>query len=795
MAVYNSTANAQGYSLRLTLTETVDAANNKSRIAYTLQMLSQSYYFSIVRVGFSIALAGTTVASRSYQNSEQYDLPRNSSVTIASGTFTVTHDADGTKSYAAGQVVFKSLTAAGSYAPSLSGSNSTAWTLTPIARSSTFTASNATMGTKATIKIVKSDAAYKHSITYVFGSKSGTAVAATSASEVSWTPPFSLASEVNVAGETKYGQLTYTLHTFNGNTEIGTTTQTVLLYTPTVTLSAPAIQIGGSGLVTIQSPGTLYYTITYTFGSASGTVADASPAKSIRWNPPATLGRQIRTSTSGKATLNLTATVTVSGTVITVAKATATVTLTVASTVPSVTISAVSAVDTPFSGKLVQNNSKARVTVSASSPTYGYITSVTVTIQGKTYALTVSGSSESASGTITSDVLAKSGSLTAKVTVKDSRGKSATATSTPDTVYAYQTPALLSGYGNDDIVCERSDSSGTASPSGTYLHIRVGRRISNIDSLNHGYIAYSINGGTETQLVDQTSATYYTAPNPINVPLLTTQSYTITIRTWDTVGNSDSRTVIIPTATVTFDLRRYGSGAAFGQYAEDPNVLAVSPAWNVRGRLYGLGSLPQMTAGSNANDYRVPGRYGISGALSPFPSNLPGTSGGVLTVLGGNGSVNSDQEAQANCYLLQEYRAYDGSEEWERTVVGSSGSWTFGGWRRIYPQPNAAAVTLTYSSNSVFSSLAGFTLLRSGPVCILSIAATPAAVSSTSYTTIGTIPEGARPRTQIFQTGNAQGSALNPYTFRLNTDGTIAIYKATTSAQAIRTQIPYFTDV
>lgn len=794
MAVYNSAANAQGYSLRLTLTETVDAANNKSKIAYTLQMLSQSYYFSTVRVGFSIALAGTTVASRSYQNSEQYDLQRNSSVTIASGTFTVTHNADGTKSYSAGQVVFKSLTAAGAYAPSLSGSNSTAWTLTPIARSSTFTASNATMGEKATIKIVKSDAAYKHSITYVFGSKSGTAVAATSASEVSWTPPFSLASEVNVAGGAKYRQITYTLHTFSGNTEIGTTTQTVLLYTPTVTLSAPAIQIGGSGLVTIQSPGTLYHTITYTFGAASGTVADASPAKSIRWNPPATLGRQIRTSTSGKATLNLTATVTVSGTVITVAKATATVTLTVASTVPSVTISAVSAVDTPFTGKLVQNNSKARVTVSASSPTYGYITSVTVTIQGKTYALTVSGSSESASGTITSDVLAKSGSLTAKVTVKDSRRKSATATSTPDTVFAYKTPALLSGYGNDDIVCERSDSSGTATPSGTYLHIRVGRRISNIDSMNHGYIAYSVNGGSETQLVDQTSATYYTSPNPINVPLLTTQSYTVTIRTWDSVGNSDSRTVIIPTATVTFDLRRYGSGAAFGKYAEDPNVLDVSPAWNVRGRLYGLGSLPQMTAGSSANDYRVPGRYGISGALSPFPSNLPGTSGGVLTVLGGNGSVNSDPEAQANCYLIQEYRAYDGSEEWERVVVGSSGSWTFGGWRRIYPQASAAVVALTYSSNSVFSDLSGFTLQRAGPVCILSIAATPAAVSSTSYTTIATIPEGARPRVQIFQTGNAQGSALNPYTFRINMDGSVAIYKATTSAQAIRTQIPYFTD-
>lgn len=94
---------------------------------------------------------------------------------------------------------------------------------------STLTASNGTMGTAMTIGITRQDNSYKDTITYKFGSVTGTIVTKTSSNSVSWTPPTTLASQIPNASS---GSLIFTCTTYSGDTVLGTSTKTVTLSVP-----------------------------------------------------------------------------------------------------------------------------------------------------------------------------------------------------------------------------------------------------------------------------------------------------------------------------------------------------------------------------------------------------------------------------------------------------------------------------------------------------------------------------------------------------------------------------------
>jgi microcystin-dependent protein len=62
----------------------------------------------------------------------------------------------------------------------------------------------------------------------------------------------------------------------------------------------------------------------------------------------------------------------------------------------------------------------------------------------------------------------------------------------------------------------------------------------------------------------------------------TNTSYSVEIGVVDDIGNEASVTKIVPTDKVEFHLRNGGKGAAFGEYAEDENVLSVAKSWELR---------------------------------------------------------------------------------------------------------------------------------------------------------------------------------------------------------------------
>lgn len=91
--------------------------------------------------------------------------------------------------------------------------------LPTIARASTVSTSNGTLGTEQTLTVTRKATGYTHTITYKCGKASGTICTKSSSTEIKWTPPISLAQQ-NTTGSSV--SITLTITTYNGSTQIGT---------------------------------------------------------------------------------------------------------------------------------------------------------------------------------------------------------------------------------------------------------------------------------------------------------------------------------------------------------------------------------------------------------------------------------------------------------------------------------------------------------------------------------------------------------------------------------------------
>lgn len=136
--------------------------------------------------------------------------------------------------------------------------------------------SNGTMGSAMTLNITKIDNSYKDTITYQFGSATGTIASGTTATTLSWTPPTTLAAQIPNASS---GSLVLTCSTYNaGGTLVGTSTTTVTLSVPQSL--APTVSVAFTDTnatcsawgVYVQSRSTLSFVITAS-GQESATIA------------------------------------------------------------------------------------------------------------------------------------------------------------------------------------------------------------------------------------------------------------------------------------------------------------------------------------------------------------------------------------------------------------------------------------------------------------------------------------------------------------------------------------------
>lgn len=211
MTTWNDTFSGRSqYQLRLVATEgTVDTDNNRSQVNWTLSIVETTEWgsWSNNELTWSLNIGGQTASGSTTYNFNNYD-----SLTLRSGSYWIAHNADGTKSISVSASAGGGTTIGSA---SLSGTLG----LTTIARASQPTVSGATdAGSSMTISTNRASSSFTHTLTYLFGTASGTIATGVGAS-YAWTIPLTLLSQIPNATS---GIGTITCKTYNGSTLIGT---------------------------------------------------------------------------------------------------------------------------------------------------------------------------------------------------------------------------------------------------------------------------------------------------------------------------------------------------------------------------------------------------------------------------------------------------------------------------------------------------------------------------------------------------------------------------------------------
>lgn len=312
------------------------------------------------------------------------------------------------------------------------------------------------------------------------------------------------------------------------------------------------------------------HTITYKCGDASGTICTKSSSTSISWTPPLSLASQNITGTSVSITFTIT---TYSGDS-NIGSATKTISCSIPSSVkPTVSI----AVSDPNGyastyGGYVKSKSKIKVVITASGSQGSTIKSYSTSANGKTYT----------GSTVTTDVVASSGTLTIKTTVTDSRGRTATA-STTITALDYVAPKITT------MKVIRSDSSGNASASGAYLAVIFSASITSVNSKNTATYTVQYKKSTVSSYTSATASSYTGNYAPSSAKYVfsadTASSYDIILTAKDAFGSA-KKVATGSSISKLWSVFSKGAGIAFGKVSELEGVFDIGLPVKFSGGMY-----------------------------------------------------------------------------------------------------------------------------------------------------------------------------------------------------------------
>lgn len=162
-----------------------------------------------------------TIAGERFSGTNTVGISASSAKTLASGSVRVDHDSDGTKSFNYAFSQEFDITFSGSHIGTIVGSGSA--TLDTIPRASSLSVPTINLGSSGTLTINRASNRFTHTVTAKFGSYTQTIASKTSSTSLTFSPPLSWADAIPNATR---GTCTYTIHTYNGSTKIGTKTTT-----------------------------------------------------------------------------------------------------------------------------------------------------------------------------------------------------------------------------------------------------------------------------------------------------------------------------------------------------------------------------------------------------------------------------------------------------------------------------------------------------------------------------------------------------------------------------------------
>ena len=525
-----------------------DAARNKTVILWSCGLHpEEQYYTNAIRMS-AVVINGRTV----YSGGTYSDITDYREETFASGTMEIDHESDGSKTFTVS--AFSGwLYGNGDYnAPAQS------FELPTIPRATVPSMGAATIGEEVTISLPRASGTFTHTLTYSFGSASGTIGSALGTSAV-WRLPESLAAQIP---HDPGGTGTLTCVTYSGSTLIGSKT---IAFTASVPGSMkPAL-----------TPG--WATVTY---DNSGTKASAIRA----W---------------------------------------------------------------------VQGYSKARAEFDDSRITCKQGASV------RGYSITYLGKTVSESPYRTETIGGTA--ATVRCTVTDSRGLSAYE-DFEIAIHPYAPPAITGAR------LYRADGDGAASDSGTYIAGRATANYSSIGGENAATIRgywKAVGGSYGSGEALSSGVTGIISGSAV---ISADRSYVAKLVITDSLGNTAEFEDSIPTERVAFHLKEGGNGAAFGKAAETEYVLELAEDWELKGGKKAGAGILQTTAATdlNAAAEKIAVLDGDGTVRYRTPAELLADLGADYIVEQGTSdgwAYRKWSSGTAECWLLE-----------SKTITGSPGS-------------------------------------------------------------------------------------------------------------------------
>ena len=372
------------------------------------------------------------------------------------------------------------------------------------------------------------------------------------------------------------GSKTFTVSAFSGwlygNGDYNAPAQSFELPTiPRATVpSMGAATIGEE--VTISLPraaSTFTHTLTYSFGSASGTIGSALGTSAV-WRLPESLAAQIPHDPGGSGTLTC---MTYSGSTLIGSKTIAFTATVPGSMKPALTTGWATVTydnsGTKASGirAWVQGYSKARAEFDDSRITCKQGASV------RGYSITYLGKTVSESPYRTETIGGTA--ATVRCTVTDSRGLSAYE-DFEIAIHPYAPPAITGAR------LYRADGDGTASDSGTHIAGRATANYSSIGGENAATIRgywKAVGGSYGSGEALSSGVTGIISGSAV---ISAERSYVAKLVITDSLGNTAEFEDSIPTERVAFHLKEGGNGAAFGKAAETEYALELAEDWELK---------------------------------------------------------------------------------------------------------------------------------------------------------------------------------------------------------------------
>lgn len=217
-----------GYQLKLVWTvDSQSAANNTSTVTAKVQLVSTGSSYTINST--ATKNGSLTINGTKYTFTFTASLSGNQTKTLFTKTVTVTHSADGSKTCAFSTTCGINVTLSGTYYGNVTASGNGTFNTIPRATTPTLSASSVNMGSSITINMPRAADAFTHTLTYKFGTATGT-IGSSLGTSKAWTVPLTLANQIPSGAS---GSCTITCKTYNGSTLIGTKTVSFTAKVPT----------------------------------------------------------------------------------------------------------------------------------------------------------------------------------------------------------------------------------------------------------------------------------------------------------------------------------------------------------------------------------------------------------------------------------------------------------------------------------------------------------------------------------------------------------------------------------